>query len=74
MNHYFLSWRSTRFTITNLVALDTAVPAKFFRGAKIEVVQLSKVEDSIEEKVFTGPLDFQIKPALEYLNGLSGTL
>jgi hypothetical protein len=69
LNHYFLSWRSARFTITN-----TKVPEKFFRSAKIEVVQLSKVGDSIEEKVFTVPLDFQIKPALEYLNGLGETL
>jgi ATP-dependent DNA helicase RecG len=49
-------------------------PERFFPGAKIEVAQFGKEEDLIEEKVFTGPLDFQIRQALEYLNSLGGTL
>lgn len=51
-------------------------PEKYFRGARIEVVQFGDDAggDLIEEKVFRGPLNLQINQALDYLNSLSTTM
>jgi len=51
-------------------------PDRFFRGARIEVVQFGDDAggDLIEERVFTGPLPQQIKSVLAYLDSLGGTL
>lgn len=50
-------------------------PTKWFRGAKIEVVQFAEdqVGDVQEERVFQGPLADQLRDCLRYLQGLSGT-
>jgi len=51
-------------------------PAKFFRGACIEVVQFGDDAggDLIEEKEFRGPLPDQIRSCLNYLEGFGGAL
>ena len=51
-------------------------PEQFFPGARIEVVQFGDEPggDLIEEKIFRGPLNFQINQVLEYLNTFSTTL
>ena len=51
-------------------------PARFFRGACIEVVQFSDDAggDLIEEKEFRGPLPDQIRSCLNYLEGFGGAL
>lgn len=54
----------------------TEDPERYFAGVRVEVVQLGDDAggDLIEEKVFRGPLDEQIRQSLDYLNGLSTTL
>ncbi|MFN7921986.1 MAG: ATP-binding protein [Bryobacteraceae bacterium] len=54
----------------------TENPDRFFRGAKIEIVQFADElgGDLIEEKVITGPLPSQIHAALNYLSSLSQTM
>jgi ATP-dependent DNA helicase RecG len=51
-------------------------PDKFFRGARIEVVQFGDDAggDLIEERVFGGPLQQQVNLTLDYLNSLGGTM
>jgi|GEM_PF-196240 len=51
-------------------------PARFFRGACIEVVQFGDDAggDLIEEKEFRGPLPDQIRSCLNYLEGFGGAL
>lgn len=51
-------------------------PARFFRGACIEVVQFGDDAggDLIEEKEFRGPLPDQIRFCLNYLEGFGGAL
>lgn len=51
-------------------------PERFFRGARIEVVQFGDDAggDLIEEKEFRGPLPEQIKSCLNYLDGFGGSL
>jgi ATP-dependent DNA helicase RecG len=51
-------------------------PDRFFTGARIEVVQFGngRSGDLIEERTFRGPLNDQIKQALEYLNSFGGTI
>lgn len=43
-------------------------PEKYFRYARIEVVMLSdETGKGMEEKVFTGPIQYQLKAALEFI-------
>ncbi|MGA7220863.1 MAG: RNA-binding domain-containing protein [Candidatus Sulfotelmatobacter sp.] len=51
-------------------------PDRFFRGARIEVVQFGDDSggDLIEERVFKGPLQEQVKLTLDYLNSMGGAL
>lgn len=51
-------------------------PQKYFPGARIEVVQFRDNDggDLIDENLFTGPLDMQIKMALDFLNNLSTSM
>lgn len=51
-------------------------PNKFFRGARIEVVQFGDDAggDLIEERVFGGPLQQQVNLTLDYLNSLGGAM
>lgn len=51
-------------------------PEKYFPGARIEIVQFGDDAggDLIEEKRFRGPLHFQLRQALEYLNNFSTTM
>ncbi len=48
-------------------------PDRFFRGAHTEVVRFRDEGDFIEERVFRGPIPYQIKSVLEYLDSLGGT-
>ena len=46
-------------------------PYKFFRGAKIEVVEYQdEAGDSFTEKPFTGPIHLQLKEALRYIKSI----
>lgn len=49
-------------------------PTRWFRGAKIEVVQFAadRAGDVQEERTFAGPLPDQVRNCLTYLQGLSG--
>ena len=50
-------------------------PDVFFPGARIEIVQFSnEAGDLLEEKIFKGPLNDQIKSVLEYLNSIGGSV
>jgi len=51
-------------------------PDKFFRGARTEVVQFGDDAggDLIEERTFRGPIAYQIKSVLDYLDSLGGAL
>lgn len=43
-------------------------PSKFFRGAKIEIVEYhDDVGDSFTEKIFAGPIHHQLKMSLQYI-------
>lgn len=43
-------------------------PDRFFRGARIEVIEYQdEVGDRFTEKIFTGPLHVQLRSALQYL-------
>lgn len=43
-------------------------PESFFKGAKIEIVEYhDEVGDTFSEKIFTGPIHFQLKDALRYI-------
>lgn len=43
-------------------------PENFFRGAKIEIVEYKDdVGDNFTEKIFTGPLHYQLRNALNYI-------
>ena len=48
---------------------------QWFRGARIEVVQFAADAQGsvIEERIFTGGIHEQLRRALEYLEGISGT-
>ena len=50
-------------------------PARWYRGARIEVVQLPNGPsgDVQEERVFTGPLADQVRDCLRYLQGMLAT-
>jgi ATP-dependent DNA helicase RecG len=46
-------------------------PDKFFRGAKIEVVEYADEEgDKFTEKIFTGPIHMQLRDALQYIKNI----
>lgn len=49
-------------------------PTRWFRGAKIEVVQFAadRAGDVQEERTFAGPLPDQVRNCLNYLEGISG--
>jgi ATP-dependent DNA helicase RecG len=51
-------------------------PERYFPGARIEVVQFGDDAggDLIEEKIFRGPVHFQIRQVLDYLNSLSTSI
>lgn len=51
-------------------------PEQYFPGARIEIVQFDDGTggDLIEEKIFRGPLHFQIRQALDYLDAFSTTM
>ncbi len=51
-------------------------PEQFFPGARIEIVQFGEDAggDLLEEKVFRGPVQLQIRQTLNYLNGFSTTM
>ena len=51
-------------------------PEQFYPGARVEVVQFGDDAggDLIEEKFFRGPIHFQIRQALDYLNSFSTTM
>jgi ATP-dependent DNA helicase RecG len=51
-------------------------PERFFSGARIEIVQFGDDAGGnlIEEKIVRGPLHEQVRQALDYLNGFSGSL
>jgi len=43
-------------------------PAKFFRGAIIEIVEFQdKIGDKFTEKIFSGPIHHQLRAALQYI-------
>ena len=43
-------------------------PERFFKGAKIEIVEYhDEIGDSFSEKIFTGPINMQLRDALRYL-------
>jgi len=48
-------------------------PERFFRGALTEVVRFRAEGDFLEERVFRGPIPYQIKTALDYLDSQGGT-
>jgi len=45
-------------------------PERAFRGARIEVVQFSEGGDVLDEQIFRGPLDHQIRTCLAFLDGV----
>ena len=49
-------------------------PSRWFRGARIEVVQFAadRAGDVREERAFVGPLPDQVRSCLNYLEGISG--
>lgn len=49
-------------------------PDEYFKGAKIELTQIGNDGNTIEDKVFVGPLNHQINQILEYLNNLNTQL
>jgi ATP-dependent DNA helicase RecG len=51
-------------------------PEEYFPGARIEIVQFGDDAggDLIEERVFRGPLHYQLRQALDYLNNFSATM
>jgi len=48
-------------------------PDRFFQGTRTEVVRFRGGGDLLEERVFRGPIPYQIKSALDYLDSLGGT-
>jgi len=54
----------------------TENPERYFPGVQIEVVQFGDDSggDLIEEKVFRGPIHFQLRQALDYLNSFSTSM
>jgi len=54
----------------------TESPEQYFPETRTEVVQFGDDAggDLIEEKVFRGPIHFQLRQALDYLNGLSTSM
>lgn len=54
----------------------TENPEQYFPGIQIEIVQFGDDTggDLIEEKVFRGPIHFQLRQALDYLNGFSTSM
>jgi ATP-dependent DNA helicase RecG len=48
-------------------------PDRFFRGTITEVVRFREEGDLLEERVFRGPIPYQIKSALEDLSSRGGT-
>ncbi len=49
-------------------------PEKYFPGCRIEIVRFGdEAGDLLEEKIFKGPLQFQIRQALEYLRSYNTT-
>lgn len=54
----------------------TEEPDKYFPGTKIEVVQFGDDAggDLIEEKIFRGPIHFQLRQVLEFLNSFSTSM
>lgn len=54
----------------------TEKPEQYFPGTQIEIVQFGDDAggDLIEEKVVHGPIDFQLRQALDYLNGFSTSM
>lgn len=51
-------------------------PEQYFPGIQIEIVQFGDDSggDLIEERIFKGPIHFQLRQALEYLNGFSTSM
>lgn len=51
-------------------------PEQFFPGVQIEIVQFGDDAggDLIEEKIFRGPIHFQLRQALDYLNSFSTSM
>ena len=54
----------------------TQNPDQFYSGTRIEVVEFSDDAggDLIEEKIFRGPIHFQLRQVLDYLNSFSTTM
>lgn len=54
----------------------TENPEQYFPGIQIEIVQFGDDAggDLIEEKVFRGPIHFQLRQALDYLNSFSTSM
>lgn len=54
----------------------TQNPDQFFSGTRIEVVEFGDDAggDLIEEKIFRGPIHFQLRQVLDYLNSFSTTM
>lgn len=50
-------------------------PDRYFKGARIEVVQFTnEAGDLLEEKIFKGPINQQVRNVLDFLNSLGGSL
>ncbi|HKV09168.1 MAG TPA: ATP-binding protein [Thermoanaerobaculia bacterium] len=49
-------------------------PDKFFRGTRTEVVRFGNEGDILQEQVFRGPISYQIRTTLQYLEGFTGTV
>lgn len=49
-------------------------PDKFFRGTRTEVVRFRDEGDILQEQVFRGPISYQIRTALQYLESFTGTV
>lgn len=49
-------------------------PEKFFPGTRTEVVQFHEDGDVLQEATFQGPISYQIRTALKYLESLKGMI
>jgi len=49
-------------------------PNRFFEGTRTEVVQFLEEGDILKERIFRGPLDYQIRAALEHLQNLGDSI
>ncbi|HSN85548.1 MAG TPA: ATP-binding protein, partial [Thermoanaerobaculia bacterium] len=49
-------------------------PDKFFRGTRTEVVRFRDEGDVLQEQVFRGPVSYQIRTTLQYLDSFTGII